>query len=120
MDAIISDFDNLKVSALTKSISINQFIHNVTIGPNSTFIEETKPESPKVQKNNKHPTITIKSPTLTTNNKCTSRGKILTEIEAEVKDEVQVECKRNFSFQTLFNFSDSDENQITVRKFSRC
>lgn len=46
-NSLIAEFENLKISALSKSKSINTHIHNVTIGPNSRILEDSTNVTPK-------------------------------------------------------------------------
>lgn len=90
MESVFGDFDNLKISALSKSKSLNEYINNVTIGPNSTLLDKTTNESIKQSPKTVSKTTQTKSINLLETNRRTSRGKVLTELEAQVKDDIEV------------------------------
>lgn len=91
MDSVFGDFDNLKISALSKSKSLNEYINNVTIGPNSTFLDKTtKNESMNQSPKTVSKTTQTKSINLLETNRRTSKGKVLTELEVQVKDDIEV------------------------------
>ncbi|GLV34575.1 Gle1 RNA export mediator [Carabus blaptoides fortunei] len=90
-DSLIAEFENLKISALSKSKIINTHIHDVTIGPNSKVLEDSTNITPKkIQRDLKASAKDQhKSHSSSVRLKRSPLGKMLVEIEAQRKDEVQ-------------------------------
>ncbi|XP_076281180.1 gle1 RNA export mediator [Lasioglossum baleicum] len=100
---ITSDFAGLKVSVLKKALLISQNVDRITIGPESTMIENESKRSENIE--NEQNSCNIKSPPKTNylkNNKSMQSGitfsvkKILLESEYQRKEEVQKEIERHW------------------------
>ncbi|XP_076646224.1 gle1 RNA export mediator [Halictus rubicundus] len=104
MNDITSDFAGLKVSVLKKALLISQNVDRITIGPESTMIENEDKKSENIE--NEQNSCNIKSSPKTNylkNNKISMQSgitfsvkKILLESEYQRKEEVQKEIERHW------------------------
>lgn len=107
MEALVSDFDDLKISALSKSKQINSFVRYTTIGPSSTFVEGQ--EVLNTQKFNFADTSFDKIPIQHVSNKASVVDKYLAKIEHQRQGKVQeavnshLNCILEFSKKQILN-----------------
>ncbi|KAF2900724.1 hypothetical protein ILUMI_05465 [Ignelater luminosus] len=128
MEALLDDFDDLKISALSKSKQINSFVKCTTIGPNSTCIEGFESQETTNTQKFKFTDATFDTiPIQHVSNKASVVDKYLAEIEHQRQGKVQeavnshLNCILEFSKKQILNSKEQlvRQQQILIEGMHR-